>query len=352
MPIIVFYCDGCREPLTDRKILDGVVELFAEHSADIWYERTAAELMPAGHDVLEVRRHGSSRKENDILDVWFDSGSSHLAVLGHSHELPWPADMYLEGGDQYRGWFHSSLLVGVGLRGGAPYRECATNGWTLDGEGRAMSKSLGNIDRAGEDHQAVRRRGPAAVGRVGRVQRRRAPLRHDSCAADAKPIASCGTRSATRSATCRISIPRADARAGGGDARDRPVDPVSRPKSWSAKCRAWYDEFAFHKVYRAVYDFATIDLSAVYFDISRTGCTRRRRSRRRAAARRRRSTGSTTRWCGCWRRCWPSPPKKFGATCAAGGRAGQRASGLFPEPERADRRADRAAASASPNWDR
>ena len=75
----------------------------------------------------------SSRKENDILDVWFDSGSSHLAVLGHSPELPWPSDMYLEGGDQYRGWFHSSLLIGVGLKGQAPYRECATSGWTLDG---------------------------------------------------------------------------------------------------------------------------------------------------------------------------------------------------------------------------
>ena len=80
----------------------------------------------------------------DILDVWFDSGASHLAVLTKENDLEWPSDMYLEGGDQYRGWFHSSLLVGTGLRNGAPYRECATNGWTLDEQGRAMSKSLGN----------------------------------------------------------------------------------------------------------------------------------------------------------------------------------------------------------------
>ena len=115
VPIIVFYCDRCREPMTDRKILDGVVRLFAEHSADIWYERTAAELMPAGTKCTKCGGTEFS-KENDILDVWFDSGSSHLAVLKDNPEFPWPADMYLEGGDQYRGWFHSSLLVGVGLK--------------------------------------------------------------------------------------------------------------------------------------------------------------------------------------------------------------------------------------------
>src|SRR5260370_36705640 len=144
VPIIIFYCDACREPVTDRKILDNIVKLFAEHTADIWYEKSAAELMPPGHQCAKCGKTEFS-KEKDILDVWFDSGSSHLAVLGHSPELPWPSDIYVEGGDQYRGWFHSSLLVGVGLRGTAPYRECATNGWTLDGEGRAMSTPLGNV---------------------------------------------------------------------------------------------------------------------------------------------------------------------------------------------------------------
>ena len=133
VPIIVFYCDGCREPVTDRKILDRVVKLFAEHSADIWYERTAAELMPEGTKCAKCGGTTFS-KENDILDVWFDSGSSHLAVLETNPDLQWPSDMYLEGGDQFRGWFHSSLLVGVGLKNSAPYRECATNGWQLDGK--------------------------------------------------------------------------------------------------------------------------------------------------------------------------------------------------------------------------
>ena len=117
VPIIVFYCEACREPITDRKILDGIVALFREHSADIWYERTAAELLPAG-TVCAKCGGGEFSKEKDILDVWFDSGSSHLAVLNERFGLPWPADMYLEGGDQYRGWFHSSLLVGTGLEAG------------------------------------------------------------------------------------------------------------------------------------------------------------------------------------------------------------------------------------------
>ena len=143
VPITIFYCEGCREPVTDRKLLDPIVALFREHTADIWYERTAAELLPAGYKCAKCGG-GEFSKETDILDVWFDSGSSHLAVLNERFGLEWPADVYLEGGDQYRGWFHSSLLVGTGLKGGSPYRACLLNGWVLDGEGKAMHKSLGN----------------------------------------------------------------------------------------------------------------------------------------------------------------------------------------------------------------
>ncbi|MBL8211761.1 MAG: isoleucine--tRNA ligase, partial [Bryobacterales bacterium] len=143
VPIPVFYCDDCGEAHTEKATLKHVVSLFREHSADVWYERSAAVLMPAGVTCAKCGS-GKFRKETDILDVWFDSGSSHLAVLNERWGLTWPSELYLEGGDQYRGWFHSSLLVGVGLKGDAPYRECATNGWTLDADGRAMSKSLGN----------------------------------------------------------------------------------------------------------------------------------------------------------------------------------------------------------------
>ena len=143
VPIIVFYCERCSEPFTDKRVLENVVAEFRRNTADVWYSKTVAELMGPG---CECAKCGGKefRKETDILDVWFDSGSSHLAVLTPENHLPWPSDMYLEGGDQYRGWFHSSLLIGVGLKNQAPYRECATHGWTLDANGRAMSKSLGN----------------------------------------------------------------------------------------------------------------------------------------------------------------------------------------------------------------
>ncbi len=143
VPITVFYCEGCQEPFTDREVLDRVVALFAKETADAWYAKSAAELV--GPDACCSKCGGKEfRKENDILDVWFDSGSSHLAVLNEKNGLPWPSNMYLEGGDQYRGWFHSSLLIGTGLKGAAPYRECLTHGWTLDEHGHAMHKSKGN----------------------------------------------------------------------------------------------------------------------------------------------------------------------------------------------------------------
>ncbi|MGA2992179.1 MAG: isoleucine--tRNA ligase, partial [Candidatus Korobacteraceae bacterium] len=144
VPIAVFFCSGCGEVLKSKAANRAVIELFAREGADAWYRRQPAEILPAGTKCANCG--GTSfRQEMDIIDVWFESGSSQAAVLGHSPEMPWPADLYLEGGDQHRGWFHSSLLCAIGLHGGAPYRGVVTNGWTLDEEGRAMSKSLGNV---------------------------------------------------------------------------------------------------------------------------------------------------------------------------------------------------------------
>src|ERR1700757_5392385 len=139
-PIIVFYCDACGPRLEDFDALRNVVKWFEKEGADAWYQHTPDELLPAGTKCS----CGATkwRKENDILDVWFDSGSSHLAVLKGNE---WPADVYLEGPDQYRGWFHNSLPIGTGIRAQQPYRGVVTHGWTLDEQGRPMSKSLGNI---------------------------------------------------------------------------------------------------------------------------------------------------------------------------------------------------------------
>jgi len=143
VPIAVFFCEACGKLLESKESHSAVVDLFARESADAWYTKEAKDILPAG---TKCPGCGGTafRKETDIIDVWFESGSSHAAVLGHEPDLPWPADLYLEGGDQYRGWFHSSLLIAVGTRGHAPYRAVATNGWTLDPQGKATSKSLGN----------------------------------------------------------------------------------------------------------------------------------------------------------------------------------------------------------------
>ena len=143
VPIPAFYCQACGKTLLTADIARRVAEVFEAESADAWYEREAASLLP---ESFRCPQCGGSafEKERDILDVWFDSGCSHAAVLARRADLRWPADVYLEGSDQHRGWFHSSLLIGVGTRGEAPYRQVVTHGFTVDAEGRKISKSLGN----------------------------------------------------------------------------------------------------------------------------------------------------------------------------------------------------------------
>ncbi len=264
VPIVVFYCEGCRHPLTDKKILDPVVALFAEHSADIWFEKTATELIPEG---TACAKCGGTAfvKENDILDVWFDSGSSHLATLNENYGLTWPANMYLEGGDQYRGWFQSSLLIAVGLKGSAPYRETATHGWTLDSDGRPLSKSIGNgvapeeiirdygaelvrLWTASVDFSEDVRISPVILTRLSEAYRK--------------------IRNTFRYVLGNIHDfnPATDAVEG---AALEEIDQwiLVRAEELVSRCRIWMNEYAFHKVYRAVYDFAAIDLSSIYFDV-------------------------------------------------------------------------------------
>jgi isoleucyl-tRNA synthetase len=265
VPITVFYCESCREPLTDRKILDGIVGLFRQHTADVWYERTAAELLPAGTKCARCG-HGEFSKESDILDVWFDSGSSHLAVLGNKHwNLPWPSDVYLEGGDQYRGWFHSSLLVGTGLKGSAPYRACALNGWVLDGEGKAMHKSLGNSI---EPEEVIKHHGAEVLRLWSASVDFNEDVRMSETIQTRLTDAYRKLRNTFRYMLGNTSDfhPETDA----VPAAELPeLDQwiLLRAEDLVARCRAWYESFEFHKVYHTVYAFCTVDLSAVYFDV-------------------------------------------------------------------------------------
>ncbi len=264
VPIIVFYCEGCREPLTDRKILDGIVQLFREHTADIWYERTAAELLPAGTKCAKCGGREFS-KENDILDVWFDSGSSHLAVLNERFGLEWPADMYIEGGDQYRGWFQSSLLVGTGLKGGAPFRASALSGWVLDGEGRAMHKSLGN---AIEPEEVIKHHGAEILRLWSASVEFSEDVRLSETILTRLVDAYRKLRNTFRYLLGNLHDfdPQKDRTAAD---QFQEIDQwiLVRAADLVERCRAWYDNYEFHKVYHAVYAFATVDLSAVYFDV-------------------------------------------------------------------------------------
>ncbi len=264
VPIVVFYCGACREPLTDSKILHSVVDLFERESADVWFERTAGELVPAG---TTCGKCGAAEftKENDILDVWFDSGSSHLATLTAENGLSWPANLYIEGGDQYRGWFQSSLLIGVGLRDAAPFRGTATHGWALDGDGRAMHKSLGNVIAPEE---IIKENGADLL----RLWCASVDFTEDVRISDLilKRLVEAyrKLRNTFRYALGNIHDfdPVRDA-VPGGDLVEIDQWILVRAEELLSRCRLWYEEFAFHKVYRAGYDFAAIDLSSIYFDV-------------------------------------------------------------------------------------
>ncbi len=144
VPIPIFYCTACDAHLINTETIEAVSELFSREGSDAWFAREAEEILPAG-TVCPGCGGSGFRKETDTMDVWFDSGSSHDAVLETRPELRWPSDLYLEGSDQYRGWFHSSLLTAVASRGEPPYKAVLSHGWVVDGEGKKMSKSLGNV---------------------------------------------------------------------------------------------------------------------------------------------------------------------------------------------------------------
>ena len=148
LPIPVFYCEDCKKPVCTEESIESVASIFEKKGSNAWFDLDASDLLPDGF-VCPHCGGNHYTKETDTLDGWFDSGSTHYAAMKRDQGF-WPSDMYIEGGDQYRGWFQSSLLVAVGALGmGAPYKECLTHGWTVDGEGKVMHRSLGNgIDPA------------------------------------------------------------------------------------------------------------------------------------------------------------------------------------------------------------
>ncbi len=265
VPIIAFYCEGCGALLLEEPVVEHVARLFREgRGGDEWYARDAAELLPAGTRCAACGG-GRFRKESDILDVWFDSGCSHAAVLETRSDLRWPAEMYLEGSDQHRGWFQSSLLEAVGTRGKPPYRSVITHGFFVDGDGRKMSKSLGNVIGledllpkygaevlrlwvAAEDYTQDIRMSFEILDRLADAYRR---IRN----------------------TFRFLLGNL------GDfdpAHERqPYAHLDEIDRWMldrlgrliGRVRRAYEEYEFHTVFHSVHNFCAVDLSAQYLDI-------------------------------------------------------------------------------------
>ncbi len=265
VPIAVFLCEGCGKPLNDPALNRKVIELFARGGADAWYTLQADALVPAGTKCAKCG-HAKFTKETDILDVWFESGCSHAAVLGHEPGLPWPADLYLEGGDQHRGWFHSSLLCAVGTRNQAPYRAVATNGWTLDEQGRALSKSRGNdVDPV----DIANRMG----GEIVRLWVASVDFREDVVGSEQLMQRVAESYRKIRNSLFRYVLSNLydfdpQKNAVSFDEMDILDQYMLRQTvAMSADVTRWYDEFAFHKIYHRINDFCVVELSAFYFDV-------------------------------------------------------------------------------------
>jgi isoleucyl-tRNA synthetase len=272
VPIIAFYCTDCGEVLLSKHVIDHVASLFDKEGADAWYAHPCEELLP-GETTCGKCGGKRFRQEFDILDVWFDSGSSHLATLGYRKDLPWPSDLYIEGGDQYRGWFQSSLLIAVALRGEAPYRTAITHGWTLDEQGRAMSKSKGiGIDAA----DLVKARGAD----IARLLFSSVNYVEDIRIFD-ELLDRLGEAYRKIRNTCRFMLGNLSNQQDAKHPRfnpetDRvPYEKMMEIDQWVLakkeqlvwRCLKGYQDYQFHQVYNALYNFCTVDLSAFYLDV-------------------------------------------------------------------------------------
>ena len=263
VPIPIFYCKECGKEYISKESIAKVAEIFREKGADAWYELDAKDLMP--ENAVCSCGHTEFKKETDIMDVWFDSGVSHAAVLDTRDYLRSPADLYLEGADQYRGWFQSSLLTNVATKGVAPYKTVVTHGWVVDGEGKKMSKSIGNVIIpddvvkqygadilrlwvASSDYHADIRVSNDILKQLSEAYRK---IRNTArfilgCISDFNP----DTDSTDESAFTEI---------------DRFA--LARLNELVRTCRKAYDNFEYHLVYHAIHNFCVLDMSNFYLDV-------------------------------------------------------------------------------------
>ncbi len=264
VPIPIFYCKACNEPLIGKDAMMAVSELFRTEGSDQWYVKPAEEILPEG---TKCKKCGCTHfeKERDIMDVWFDSGVTHAAVCDVRKELHWPADLYLEGADQYRGWFQSSLLTSVAWRGKAPYKAVVTHGWVVDGEGRKMSKSLGNgilpsevVNQYGADilRLWVASSDYHADIRISKEILKQLSDAYRKIRNTARYIL--GNTSDFDPNTDQVALEEL-----------LPIDrwALAQLDKLNKKIRAGYDSFEFHQVFHAIHNFCVVDMSNYYLDV-------------------------------------------------------------------------------------
>ena len=264
LPIPVFYCKECGKPICTPETTEAVSALFEKKGSNAWYEMEACDILPEGFVCPHCGKSHGFEKEMDTLDGWFDSGSTHYASMKRDQGF-WPADMYLEGLDQYRGWFQSSLLTAVGALGeGAPFKECVTHGWTVDGEGKAMHKSLGN----GVDPAEIFQKYGADLLRLWAGS---ADYHVDVRCSDNifKQLSQNYLKFRNTARYCLGNLAGFDPNHLVAPEEMLPLDKwaITRLNQLMERCKAAYDEYEFHVVSHAINDFCVVDLSNFYLDI-------------------------------------------------------------------------------------
>ena len=264
LPIPVVYCKDCGKPVVTDETIAAISEMFGKEGSNAWFDKDPADFLPAGMTCPHCGGKSGFEKETDTLDGWFDSGSTHYASMKRDQGF-WPADMYLEGLDQYRGWFQSSLLTAVGAFGnGAPFKECVTHGWTVDGEGKAMHKSLGN----GVDPADIFNKYGADILRLWAAS---ADYHADVRCSDAifKQLSQnyLKFRNTARYCLCNLDGFDPNNLVAPADMLELDRWAVTRLNALIEKCAQAYNDYEFLVVTHAVNDFCVVELSNFYLDI-------------------------------------------------------------------------------------
>ncbi|MBI4690015.1 MAG: isoleucine--tRNA ligase [Nitrospirae bacterium] len=261
VPITLIRCGDCGEFVKDNEVLDTIIKYVKDNGADVWFAKKAEEFLPAGYKCKKCGGTSFS-KEMDILDVWFDSGVSHAAVMGNDPRLTWPADMYLEGSDQHRGWFQSSLLASVGTKGSSPYKTVLTHGFVVDGSGKKMSKSLGNVVAPQE---VIKANGAEILRLWVSAEDYRDDIRISKEIIDRLTEAYRKIRNTARFLLGNLHD--FDGKDYSSELLEIDRWAMSRLQQLTKKISSAYETYNFHEVFHLLHNFCVVDMSSFYLDI-------------------------------------------------------------------------------------